>query len=139
MVVISQHPWICLFLRNFSQMYVTCGYFLQNVFQEGPLNHMENNRNKRFLFDALNQYSLSRGSIYTWRNETIVIIFSRTSCLQQKSIHLKTFCGVLKCPISPVWAPSRGGSKGQLIRDDKDTQCQGCNGDQDKCFHRASL
>lgn len=64
MEVISQHPWICLFLRNFSHMYVTCGYFLPNVFQEGPLSHMENNRNKRFLFDALNQYSPSHGAVF---------------------------------------------------------------------------
>lgn len=74
-VVISQHLCICLSLRDVSQMYVTHVYFLPDVFQEGPLNHVENNRNKRLLFDALNQCSLLRGGVYAWGKEIIRMLY----------------------------------------------------------------
>lgn len=55
---------------------VTHGCLLQNVFQEEPRNRMENNRNKRLLFDALNQCSLLRASAYTWGKEMIRMLYS---------------------------------------------------------------
>lgn len=72
MAVFSQHLWIRLkkFLTD-----VTHGYFLPYVFQEEPLSHMENNRNKRLHFDALNQCSLLSGGVYTWGKETIRMLY----------------------------------------------------------------
>lgn len=36
---------------------------------------MENNRNKRLHFDALNQCSLLSGGVYTWGKETIRMLY----------------------------------------------------------------
>lgn len=62
-----------LFLLKEFLTDVTRGCFL-NVFQEGPLNHVENNWSKSLFFAALNQCHLLGGNVYTWGKETITML-----------------------------------------------------------------
>lgn len=48
---------------------------------------MENNRNKRLRFDALNQCSLLRGGVYTWGKETIRMLYFFQDQLTPTEVH----------------------------------------------------
>lgn len=77
---------------------------------------MENNRNKRLLFDALNQCSLLRGGVYTWGKEIIRMLYVFQDQLTPTEVH--TFQDVMQgveCPIPTLGTLQRWAAKDNLL------------------------
>lgn len=70
---------------------------------------MENNRNKRLHFDALNQCSLLSGGVYTWGKETIRMLYFFQDQLTPTEVHtFEDIMWVLHAPFPALaWGPTQ--------------------------------
>lgn len=78
---------------------------------------MENNRHKSLLLDAQNQWSLLRGSVYTWGKETIrMFLFFPGLAEPNASPYIWRRYVLCRVPQCPHWSSPEVGGKGQCIR-----------------------